>query len=317
MSSGRGSNSREGSPASSLRTTRHSGSIADNICAVELPGTRGGHARQQSIDSARASSGQLSEGESRAALCDKYVVVWESAVRLVSDAQPVLEDLLALDMYRGARALDPDAAAALLLTHAEILQADDNVLEMISLVQVSKSPSGCCARCAVVDCAHSTLSKRTCCASPRNVAVATFIYSTIPHEPAAQALDGLTEQLLHESQSLCAADVLPKYWPLSHWMRPLRFYSYTPLPTAADLGRHLKVTNDPYEQPSFASGSMHSRKRKVLRDAWVHDIALIAREDAEDYRQFLDKPFGTLLSMLPWCGCHEQYYKCLATPVQL
>ena len=105
------------------------------------------------------------------------------------------------------------------------------------------------------------------------------------------------------SQSLCAADVLPKYWPLSHLMRPLRFYSYTPLPPAAGLDREFKVTND---QPSFAPGSMHSRKRKVLRDAWVHDIALIAREEAEDYRQFIDKPFGTLLSMLPWYGCHEQ-----------
>ena len=37
MSSGRGSHSREGSPAGSLRTTRHSDSIADNICADELP----------------------------------------------------------------------------------------------------------------------------------------------------------------------------------------------------------------------------------------------------------------------------------------
>ena len=35
----------------------------------------------------------------------------------MSDAQPVLEELLELD--RGARALDPDAAAAL-LTHARI-----------------------------------------------------------------------------------------------------------------------------------------------------------------------------------------------------
>ena len=36
----------------------------------------------------------------------------------MSDAQPVLEELLGLG--RGARALDPDAAAALLLTHARI-----------------------------------------------------------------------------------------------------------------------------------------------------------------------------------------------------
>ena len=144
MSSGRGSHSRESSPykgavttatstsrsasrsghsafnspAGSRRTTRHNGSLANNVWADELPGTRGGHARQQSIESARASTGQLSEAEPRAALSVDYAVGWENAVQLVSDAQPPLEELLELD--RGARALDPDAAAALLLTHAPI-----------------------------------------------------------------------------------------------------------------------------------------------------------------------------------------------------
>ena len=75
MPSKRGSHSRESSPAGSRRTTRHNGSLADNVCADELPGTRGGHARRQSIESARASSGQLSEAESRAALPVDYAVV--------------------------------------------------------------------------------------------------------------------------------------------------------------------------------------------------------------------------------------------------
>ena len=118
MSSGRGSHSRESSPAGSRRTTRHNGSLADNFCADELPGTRSGHARHQGIDAARASSGQLSGAESRAALSVNIAVVWKNAVQLVSDAQPVLKELLGLD--RGARALDPDAAAALPLTHAQI-----------------------------------------------------------------------------------------------------------------------------------------------------------------------------------------------------
>ena len=118
MSSGRGSHSRESSPADIHRTTRHNGSLADKVCVDELLGTRGGYARQQSIEAARASSGQLPEAESRAALAADYAVVWESVVQLVSDAQPVLEELLELD--RGACALDPDVAAALLLTHARI-----------------------------------------------------------------------------------------------------------------------------------------------------------------------------------------------------
>ena len=40
----------------------------------------------------------------------------------MSEAQPVLEELMALD--RRARALDPDAAAALLLTYAGMLGAN-------------------------------------------------------------------------------------------------------------------------------------------------------------------------------------------------
>ena len=81
MSSGRGPHSRESSPAGSRRTTRHSGSIkAASICADELPGPRDRHARQQSIESARASSGQLSEAEARAALSVDYAVVWKNAV---------------------------------------------------------------------------------------------------------------------------------------------------------------------------------------------------------------------------------------------
>ena len=61
---------------------------------------------------------ELSEAESLAALSADHAVIWKSAGQLVSDAQPVLEELLGLD--RGARVPDPDAAAALLLTHAQI-----------------------------------------------------------------------------------------------------------------------------------------------------------------------------------------------------
>ena len=78
MSSGRGSHSRESSPAGSRRTTRHNGSPADNVCADELPDTRSDHARHQSIESARASSGQLLGAESRAALSVKNAVVWKT-----------------------------------------------------------------------------------------------------------------------------------------------------------------------------------------------------------------------------------------------
>ena len=42
----------------------------------------------------------------------------------VSDALLVLEELLALDVYHGHRAVDPDAVAALLLSCAASMQTD-------------------------------------------------------------------------------------------------------------------------------------------------------------------------------------------------
>ena len=122
VSSVRGSTSRENTPGpQNRRTTCHSGASIDNICLDELPGTRGGSSRQQSIEIYRASRSDTACPES---LSESYTKIWNRDVHSVSDALLVLEELLALDVYHGHRAVDPDAVAALLLPCAASMQTD-------------------------------------------------------------------------------------------------------------------------------------------------------------------------------------------------
>ena len=73
MSGVRGSSSRESTPAPQIRRTiRHSGASINNICPDEVPGTRGGSSRQQSIETDRASSASRSDAACPQSLSESY-----------------------------------------------------------------------------------------------------------------------------------------------------------------------------------------------------------------------------------------------------